>query len=675
MADFQFLHPNWFYTAIPALILCGWLYSKPQRTSLIASHLTQQLGFDKRQSHRSIVSLISTAWLIAIIALAGPSFQKQEVPSFGVNNARVIVMDMTLSMYATDIAPNRLTQARYKVMDLLPALKEGATGLIAYSGDGYMISPLTRDTNTLANLIPNLSPDIMPTRGSNAAAGVKKAISMLTQAGHQQGDIILVADDISAEDTRGIQNLLNGTNWQLSVMSVGTQQGAPIRLPNGNMFTSNGMTVVAKTNVEGLQALAESGNGVYTPLRANDRDIQTLAAALDHVELKTIKENKGSPELEVHINNGFWLLPILLLLALGGFRRGGLFCLAAMLSFPLLQPHNAYAAETTSTSTPTSASIPKTGSEFTLHSVFKTRDQQGYEAYQAKNYTQAATSFENQAWQGAAQYQAGNYQAAIQSLNGLTDERSRYNLANAQAQSGQLEQAKSAYEAILQSNPNHTDAKKNLDIVNKALQQQQQQQDKSKDQQSKDNQSQDQQPQDKPSQNDQGEPSNKNDSDSNSQENQSQQDQSKQNQSDQKKSDQQPSQQSSEQNQSDNSQQNQQENGKNDHRDQADNKSTNDNPNSNNPNSSNNSPDENQKQDEQKTQQASQSEQDKEKQQQAMAAQQDPKANPQVGNTVVVDSQLKKLEQIPDNAKRLLQAQMALEAQQNPEPQTNGQQW
>lgn len=496
---------------------------------------------------------------------------------------------------------------------------------------------------------------------------------MLTQAGHQQGDIILVADDISAKETRDIQDLLNGTNWQLSVMSVGTPQGAPIRLPNGDMFTSNGTTVVAKTNVKGLQALAKAGNGVYTPLRADDRDIQTLTAALDHVELKTTKENKGSPELEVHINNGFWLLPILLLLALGAFRRGGIFCLAAILSFPLLQPHDAYAA---------AAEPTKMEPGFNLNSAFKTRDQQGYEAYQAKAYNNAAALFVDKKWKGIAQYQAGDFQGAIQSFTGLNDVQSRYNLASSQAQANLLNEAKAGYEAILESNPDFTDAKKDLDIVEKALQQQQKQkqkQDKSKEQQSKDNQSKDQQSQDKQSQNNQGNQSNKNDSSPDSQENQSQQEQgqqnqTKKNQSDQKKPNQQQSQQNPKQNQSGNSQQNQQENGKNS--DQADNKSTSDNSN----NSDNNS-DKNQKQQKQKAQQAAQanqSDQDKlqeQKKQQAMKAQQDPNANPQAGNTVAVDTQLKKLEQIPDNAKRLLQAQMALEAQQNPEPQTNSQQW
>ncbi|WP_325205998.1 VWA domain-containing protein, partial [Vibrio sp. 03_296] len=73
-----------------------------------------------------------------------------------------LCMDMSQSMYAQDIAPSRLQQARYKALDLLPQWKEGNTALIAYAGDAYLLSPLTSDSQTLANLIQNLSPDIMP---------------------------------------------------------------------------------------------------------------------------------------------------------------------------------------------------------------------------------------------------------------------------------------------------------------------------------------------------------------------------------------------------------------------------------------------------------------------------------------------------------------------------------
>lgn len=646
MSDFQFLNPIWLYAIIPAILLSVWLYRKPKTTSLIANHLSQQLGLNQAKTHSSVVGVLLSAWLITIIALAGPSFQKQQVPSFGVNNARVIVMDMTLSMYATDLAPNRLTQARYKIMDLLPALKEGTTGLVAYSADGYMISPLTHDANTLKNLIPNLSPDIMPNHGSNAGAGVKKAIDMLTQAGHQQGDIILVADGLSSVESENIATQLKGTNWNLSVMSVGTAQGAPIRLPNGDMFTHDGVTVVAKADLNALQSLAQANHGVYTALRSDDADIQILTQALNHVELKTSKQNKGSPELEVHINNGFWLLPILLIFALGAFRRGGIFSLALLISLPLLQPQHAFAAQEAQPK-----AMPE--SDVELSSVFKTPDQQGYQSYQTKDYAKAAAQFKNRAWQGAAQYQAGNYQAAIQSLQGLQDEDSRYNLANAQAQAGQLEQAKQGYEDILKTNPNHADAKKNLEIVNKALQQRKQQQkNQQQNQDDKNNKQDDQQKNHKDSKG------------NNAQDKSSQSDQSQKNQSQDSQSQNNPK--KSAQNQKQDSQQNQNQSEQNE-QDQhnKDQQSS----------SQQNSQERSKQQQAQAQQQAEQSKQkDEQQKQQAMAASQQDKNNP-TGNTVAVDPKLNKLEQIPDDARRLLQAQMALEAQQNPQPESNGQQW
>ncbi|MBO0195879.1 VWA domain-containing protein, partial [Vibrio parahaemolyticus] len=85
-------------------------------------------------------------------------------------------LDMSRSMFATDIKPNRLAQTRYKALDLLPKCKEGDTGLIAYAGDAYNLSPLTTDSSTLAGIIENLSPELMPFQGANLPAAIELAI-------------------------------------------------------------------------------------------------------------------------------------------------------------------------------------------------------------------------------------------------------------------------------------------------------------------------------------------------------------------------------------------------------------------------------------------------------------------------------------------------------------------
>ena len=81
-----------------------------------------------------------------------------------------VVLDLSYSMKSADLAPSRLDRARQKILDLLAHRAEGQTGLIAYAGDAHIVTPLTDDTATIANLLPALSPDMMPVPGSDAAA-------------------------------------------------------------------------------------------------------------------------------------------------------------------------------------------------------------------------------------------------------------------------------------------------------------------------------------------------------------------------------------------------------------------------------------------------------------------------------------------------------------------------
>ncbi|GAL02717.1 TPR domain protein in aerotolerance operon [Photobacterium aphoticum] len=181
-------------------------------------------GFQHSQKTQRFLPGLSVLWLCMVIALAGPSWQKTTLPAYSLSNARVLVMDMSRSMYATDVTPNRLTQARFKAMDMLPGWKEGSTGLVAYAADGYTISPLTEDSKTLANLIPSLSPEIMPFQGSNAAAGIQEAIHLLKQAGHLKGDIILITDGLNDEELAKSQAELANAEYRVSILAVGTPQ-------------------------------------------------------------------------------------------------------------------------------------------------------------------------------------------------------------------------------------------------------------------------------------------------------------------------------------------------------------------------------------------------------------------------------------------------------------------
>ncbi len=232
----------------------------------------------KKNGHGFLYGLI-VIWFCVTTALAGPSFGYKETPSFQLSGARILVMDMSRSLYATDLKPNRLTQAKYKAKDLLPYWKEGMTGLVAYANSSYLVSPLTGDSKTLDNLITNLSPEIMPYKGkgSNLSAAITQSIEMMKKSGHQQGDIVVLTDGVSSSQLEKVTALVDGTKWRISLLGVGTTNGAPIELPNGQLLTDNtGKTVVAKLDPQPLQQIATETNGVAQLIQSDNSDIDAI---------------------------------------------------------------------------------------------------------------------------------------------------------------------------------------------------------------------------------------------------------------------------------------------------------------------------------------------------------------------------------------------------------------
>ncbi|PSU79589.1 VWA domain-containing protein [Photobacterium phosphoreum] len=448
MADFTFMHPLWFAALIPLIIVLPWLKGKAQHSGLIAPHLAQKLGLTQQQPKRWPLGLLALGWLIAVIAMAGPSWQKVKLPAYNLSGARVLVMNMSQSMYATDIKPNRLTQERFKALDMLPGWKEGSTGLVAFAGDGYEVSPLTTDSSTLRNLIPSLSPDVMPIAGNNAASGIAEAIRLLKQAGHNTGDIILMTDGMSKTVAQQALADLKGTHYRVSILAMGTVEGAPIQLPNGSLLSENGTPVISKIDIGTLMSITDSTGGILQMAQATDNDVNAIV----HFTAKPLDSGKKGheKELQERLNGGFWLIIPLLLFALLGFRRGVV--LAAM--FILLPIDHAQASPWTNT------------------------NRQAYETFTDGNYKQAAQDFTSPQWKGIAEYKAKQYEQAIETLKPLQDPTSQYNLGNAYAQKGDYKQALETYKKLLKQQPDFADAKKNLAIVEQAEKQKQQQEKK-----------------------------------------------------------------------------------------------------------------------------------------------------------------------------------------------------
>jgi len=456
LAEFHFIRPYWLLAIIPYVVIVILMLrnklSQGNWSAVCDEELLPYLLQEKavNQSRWPLTTgAIAALWVI--IALAGPTWQRLPSPVFRNESALVIALDLSRSMDAEDIKPSRLIRARYKIADILKQRKDGQTALLVYAGDAFTVTPLTDDTETIDSQLSALTTDIMPSEGSNTEIVLEKAVELFKQAGLQNGQILLVTDSVNLDNTLPTVKALDG--YTLSILGVGTADGAPIALPEGGFLKDEqGTIVIPKLNTGDLAKLAQTGKGVYQTITANDADIQTLLSSVDKPVQQQGKENKNLL-LDQWEDKGPWALLLVLPLAALSFRKG-LLCFALLLLLPL--PKNSYA--------------------FEWQDLWQSKDQQAQQAYKNNQFEEAAKLFENPDWKAAAHYKVGEYDKALENLKNDQTALSAYNQGNALAQSGQLEQAIKAYEKALTLNPHDADAKYNKELVEKELEKQKQEQ-------------------------------------------------------------------------------------------------------------------------------------------------------------------------------------------------------
>ncbi|WP_166423121.1 VWA domain-containing protein [Paraglaciecola sp. 20A4] len=473
ISDFHFIRPLWLLVLIPLLLLIVFLrrihHQRSGWQSVLPNHLYQHLVTQNGvKSSKPPLYLLTIAWILTSLALAGPTWQRLPQPVYQLNSGKVVVLDMSLSMRATDIKPNRLTRAKYKAIDLVKAIAEGETGLVAYAGDAFTISPLSSDGQNLTTLIPSLTPEIMPVAGSEPFLGLQSAIELLHNAGYQQGEIFWITDGIENNQVAEVSKLFASSPYRLSVLSVGTPDGAPIQLLNGDFLKDGtGAVVVPRLRASNLQTLARKGGGRYVSMRADDSDIEYLK---NQTLLST--EQEKDDEADEKFGDkwqemGPYLLLLLVPLAAYGFRRGLLGVFTLFLLFPGYTP---------------------TASANWWDDMWQTKDQQGQHAFKQGDFDTAVAQFGDPMWRGAAAYKAQDYETALDAFKQADGAQARYNEGNALAQLGKIDDAIKAYKEALTIDPHHQDALANKAILEKQKQQQEQQKDDQKEgsEQSKD---------------------------------------------------------------------------------------------------------------------------------------------------------------------------------------------
>jgi Ca-activated chloride channel family protein len=456
LATVHFIRPIWL-ACLPLAMLLPLLWRYLRRPSgdwskVCDEHLLRWLGGGRQAGRRGGTGQVAAGLSLAVaaLALAGPSLQQLPDNSFSARDARVIVLDLSVSMLAEDLRPNRLARVRFRLADMLEAMQEGQMGLVAYAGDAYVVAPLTSDTNTIANMLPALRPDIIPVAGSRADRGLALAADLLHKAGMASGEILLVSDDADAAAVQAAGELAE-QGITVSVLAVGTREGAPI--PSGAGFVSDqaGNVVIARLDTDSLAAVAAAGRGRLSQLDTGEAD--ATAWRSDQGGAFTLRDDTAAERWK---DAGPWLVLLLLPLVAAGFRRGLLFA-GACLFMPLVL-----------FSQPASAGF--------WDDLWQRRDQQAQEALRQDQADQAARLAVKPELSGEAFYRNGDYARAAQAWSRGRGVESHYNRGNALALAGDLEGALAAYDRALAENPTLEDARDNRALVKQLMEQQQQEQ-------------------------------------------------------------------------------------------------------------------------------------------------------------------------------------------------------
>lgn len=467
--QFHFIRPLWLLAIIPAVLLGWWLIKQGSRHTQsdwhkhvdahLLTHLLVQKPVTQRKPWLPLAALLAV--VSSIIAVAGPTWQKSDVPAFTGNDPTVIVLSLAQSMNEQDVSPSRLQRAVHKSKDILAMTEGDERALVIYADTAFTATPLTTDANVIKQMLPELSTSLMPVMGNRLDLAINEASNLLQQGKSKRGRMIVLADNAGDDPTASAEaaKAAQQQGFTVSVMGVGN----PSNL---------------KAGLTELKAVSKAGAGQYVSLASSDADIVTLLtnkAALTpsfmsrftpeaNQSLSPLKPasdadtQKANQQVDKWQDMGYWLLIIPVVLMPLLFKRGLLFVMTWMtfgtLVFTtLFKPQVAYAG--------------------VWSNLWATPNQQAQTAFANKNYAQAAKTFENNAWQASANYKTGNYQAAAKGFQQSYD---HYNLGNALAKSGDLQGALNAYDAELKNHPNNKNAQFNRDLVEKLLQQQKNQQ-------------------------------------------------------------------------------------------------------------------------------------------------------------------------------------------------------
>ncbi|BDD11618.1 membrane protein (plasmid) [Fulvitalea axinellae] len=446
--QFHFLRPQFLWLIIPLLliyILSVWsVRDQVKWRKHIAQHL--QPFMIKRGSETLKIWILTISlfgMIFGIVSVSGPTWGKIKIPGQIVETPVVIALDLSQSMMATDIQPNRLERAKFKILDLIEENPQARMSLVAFAGSAHTVVPLTKDYNIIKSFMDGLNPSMMPIPGTDMATALNMA-DTVTQYSKAPSTLIVFSDDFSEDDFEALQEYAKADK-KLEIIPLNTPQGAEV--PNfggkGTMKDKNGDPVHSAQDPVTLQRLASVENITVNQMTLDRSDMAAIAkrvrAGLKFQEVKDQEKDEWD-------DKGFWFMIPFLIAILFLSRKGSVaFSIIVLMAF--------------------TGCAPKEKGTFKFQDLWFTHDYQAQKLSDKKEYKKASELYDNQLRKGVALYKSGDINGAIKAFRQDSTAYGAYNLGLAYYKNGNLVAAQKAFEKATELDPDMEQAQNSKSIV------------------------------------------------------------------------------------------------------------------------------------------------------------------------------------------------------------------
>lgn len=298
---FHLLRPYWLFGCIPLILLGAILLRQAPALHAwrhacdehLLPHLLEKQGLG---GYRRALGLLLASMACLVLSLTGPTGSRLPVPVYQQQHAHVLVLDLSNTMLTQDLPPNRLQRAKFKLHDLFQHENQGQFGLIVYTGESFVVSPLTDDAQTIDALVTSLTPDLMPVGGNRLDSALLEAHELIKQSGASRGNILVLTAEAP------------------SILAINTAR----TLANAGTATSVLPMLRQKENSALFKQLASAGAGRVFPFSETSTDINRWLSMTQNERGFHAAANDSIPTWR---DEGRWLLIPALLLLLPAFRR------------------------------------------------------------------------------------------------------------------------------------------------------------------------------------------------------------------------------------------------------------------------------------------------------------------------------------------------------------------